>query len=259
LDFKHQVFSIISQFTGQNNIITVNVTLVDFVGDLESGLFLSQMIYWADRSKRKDGFFYKTDEEWQQEVMLSKYAVRKSRKKLEEMGLLDTKVMKANGNPTVHYRFNKSRFVEMFISFLRNRKNQIAKTEEPSFENEISITDITTDIKTDTTTTAASPFDFYQQNFGMINPFMSESIGLWIDDIGEELVIEGMKRALKQQKSWKYCEGILKDWHKHNVRTINDMNAYEKTFKEKQNNPKQPKRVEQESVIAGFWSVDDYE
>lgn len=128
--------------------------------------------------------------------------------------------------------------------------------ENPSMENpQLLSNELTKELNK----AVVSPFDFYQQNFGMINPFMSESIGLWIDDIGEELVIEGMKRALKQQKSWKYCEGILKDWHKHNVRTINDMNAYEKTFKEKQNNPKQPKRVEQESVIAGFWSVDDYE
>lgn len=107
-------------------------------------------------------------------------------------------------------------------------------------------------------TTAVSPFDFYQQNFGVLNPFMSESIGMWIDDIGNELVIEAMKRALKMQKPWKYCEGILKDWYKHNVRTIDDMNAYEKTFKQKQNNSK-PQREEQESVISGMWGMDLYE
>jgi uncharacterized phage protein (TIGR02220 family) len=148
MDYKQQVFSLISQFTGQNNILTVNVALVDFVGDLETSLFLSQLIYWSDRGTRKDGFFYKTDEEWHQEIRLSKYSVRKSRKKLESLGLLETVVKKANGNPTVHYKFNQERFSEMFISFLRNQKNEVANTEERSFETEISLTEITTEITT---------------------------------------------------------------------------------------------------------------
>ncbi|MDF2791087.1 MAG: hypothetical protein K0S80_4189 [Neobacillus sp.] len=148
MDFKHQVFSLISQFTGQNNVITINVPLVEFAGELETGLFLSQLIYWSDRGTRSDGFFYKTDEEWHQEIMLSKYSVRKSRKKLEELGLLETMIKKANGNPTVHYKFNKDLFSEMFISFLRNRKNESLKTENGKCGNEKSLTEITTETTT---------------------------------------------------------------------------------------------------------------
>jgi uncharacterized phage protein (TIGR02220 family) len=171
MDFKQQVFSLVSQFTGQNNVITVNVVLIDFVGDLEAGLFLSQMIYWSDRTTREDGFFYKTDEEWHQETRLSKYLVRKSRKKLEQMGLLETKVMKANGNPTVHYKFNKNRFSEMFISFLRNRKNESANSKKRCFENEKSLTEITTEITTETTTNKdnipyAEIIDYLNQKVG---------------------------------------------------------------------------------------------
>ncbi|MCL6615837.1 MAG: DnaD domain protein, partial [Anoxybacillus ayderensis] len=74
---------------------------------------------------------------------------------------------------------------------------------------------------------------FYQENFGVENPFIAECIDQWIDDIGEELVIEAMKRALKQNKSWSYAEGILKDWVKHNLRTLTDVEAYEKEFHRK--------------------------
>ena len=42
-----------------------------------------------------------------------------------------------------------------------------------------------------------------------------------------------MKRALKQNKSWGYAEGILKDWAKHNLRTLTDVEAYEKAFQRK--------------------------
>lgn len=101
-----------------------------------------------------------------------------------------------------------------------------------------------------------SPFDFYQQNFGVLNPFMAQSIGEWSDDLNEELVIEAMKITLKQQKNWKYCEGILKDWHKKNIRTVQDMLVYEKTFKEKTNNPTSQKQ-ETKGALAGMWGIDE--
>ena len=86
MDFKQQVYDIISQFSGQNNVITVNIAYVDFTGDIETALFLSQVIYWTDRTTRKDGFFYKTDEEWREEIRLSRYAIRKARKNLKKWG-----------------------------------------------------------------------------------------------------------------------------------------------------------------------------
>lgn len=98
-----------------------------------------------------------------------------------------------------------------------------------------------------------NPFDFYQQNFGVLNPFISQSIGEWIDDLNEDLVIEAMKITLKQQKNWKYCEGILKDWYNHNIRTVEDMQSHQQSFKKKQNNPEQQQREDRESAIAGFW------
>jgi DnaD/phage-associated family protein len=74
---------------------------------------------------------------------------------------------------------------------------------------------------------------FYQENFGVESPFIAECIEQWICDIGEELVIEAMKRALKQNKSWSYAEGILKDWAKHNLHTLADVEAYEREFQRK--------------------------
>ncbi|MCL9971568.1 DnaD domain protein [Anoxybacillus kestanbolensis] len=68
---------------------------------------------------------------------------------------------------------------------------------------------------------------FYQENFGVESPFIGECIDRWIDDIGEELVIEAMKRALKQNKSCVYAEGILKDWARHNLSNLTDVEAYE--------------------------------
>lgn len=77
-------------------------------------------------------------------------------------------------------------------------------------------------------------FQFYQNNFGMINSFLSEDIGHWIDDLSEELVIEAMKRGLEQNKrNWGYVKGILKSWHSTNVKTIADVIAVDAEFQKK--------------------------
>ncbi|MGR5963949.1 hypothetical protein ACT7DB_05020 [Bacillus cereus] len=136
MDFQSEVFDIIHTFSGQANKIVVNTVFIDLVDDLETGLFLSQLVYWSDRTTREDGYFYKTDSEWHEEIRISKYGVRKARKKLEEMSVLKTYVKKANGVPTVHYKLDKNRFFRndhfLFAKSkkrkVRNRKMEIAKT-----------------------------------------------------------------------------------------------------------------------------------
>ena len=74
---------------------------------------------------------------------------------------------------------------------------------------------------------------FYQENFGPMSPFIAECITKWVEDTSDEIVIEAMKRALKQQKKWNYAEGILQDWVQNNLRTIEDIEAYEREFHRK--------------------------
>ena len=71
---------------------------------------------------------------------------------------------------------------------------------------------------------------FYQENFGTINSFLTECITMWEKDVGTELVIESMKRALKKQKMWGYAEGILKDWANRNVRSLTDVTGLDQEF-----------------------------
>lgn len=79
-----------------------------------------------------------------------------------------------------------------------------------------------------------NPHDFYQENFGVLNSFIADDIGAWIDDTSKELVIEAMKISLQSNKPWKYATGILKDWHKHNLKTLDDVQAYNKSYEETQ-------------------------
>lgn len=49
--------------------------------------FLSQAVYWTERTG--DGWFYKTESEWEEEIGLSNKEVRTARKNLAAMSLLD--------------------------------------------------------------------------------------------------------------------------------------------------------------------------
>jgi DnaD/phage-associated family protein len=80
--------------------------------------------------------------------------------------------------------------------------------------------------------------DFYQKNFGVINPFIGECIVQWVQDLNEELVIEAMKRALAQQKKWKYAEGILKNWANRNIKSLNDVQALDLEFTKSRDKPR---------------------
>jgi DnaD/phage-associated family protein len=88
---------------------------------------------------------------------------------------------------------------------------------------------------------AVNPYDFYQQNFGVLNSFVAEDIGSWVDETNEILVVEAMKIALQNQKPWRYATGILKDWYNHNIKTLHDIQAHEKKFKAKQEKQEQSK------------------
>src|SRR5690625_4916810 len=81
------------------------------------------------------------------------------------------------------------------------------------------------------TTTTADAIVFYQENFGMISPFISEDLLGWVDYVGEPLVLAAMKRALERGKvNWGYVKAILLDWRKKGVRTVEAAQAADVEF-----------------------------
>lgn len=64
----------------------------------------------------------------------------------------------------------------------------------------------------------------YEENFGVISSQVSQSINGWIDDLGEDLVLEAMRIAYKKNKRfWGYVEGILRDWAAKGYRSVDDV------------------------------------
>lgn len=77
---------------------------------------------------------------------------------------------------------------------------------------------------------------FYQDNFGIANPTIIQTIQHWVNDLNEELVIEAMRRAAVDQKGFRYAEGIMKNWDKKNIRSMDQVKAEDVAF----TNRKQP-------------------
>ena len=121
VSFQKNVFRLLEKASGNANILTTpHAFLKYFKGDHAKSMFFSQILYWSDKSKRRDGYFYKSYEEWEKELFLTPYQVRKYTKELKLEGLIVTKIKKANNVPTVHYHVNYKRLFQWIVKNFDN-------------------------------------------------------------------------------------------------------------------------------------------
>ena len=146
---RDYISSIITQFSGQNNIIPIPTIYIRIIEDYPSAALLNQMIYWSDRTSRKDGYFYKSYNEWYEELHLTEYQVRRATKKLKSFGFVDTALKKANGAPTLHYKVDTKEVSEWILKKLKN--GNLRNSRMDSEETQESLTEITTKTTTEIT------------------------------------------------------------------------------------------------------------
>lgn len=93
------------------------------------------------------------------------------------------------------------------------------------------------DLKESTTTVENDAIVFYQNNIGLIRPIISDEILDWINDLGDGMVIEALKRAIASNKAnWGYAKAILKSWHQKGIKSIEEANAEAIEFQNQQAN-----------------------
>ena len=96
----------------EGKTIAYRIEFTKLTGSVHAGLFLSQAYYWQGKGKDTDGWFYKSEKDWEEETGLSRYYQRKAREKLVELGLLETKL---RGVPaTLYYRLDLDTLVRLF-------------------------------------------------------------------------------------------------------------------------------------------------
>lgn len=94
--------------------------------------------------------------------------------------------------------------------------------------------------------------DFYQQNFGVLNPYTSQQIVDAIDTFNDDIVIKAMQIALDNNaRNYNYVRAILKKWYENNATTIEDIDALELEHKNK--HAKKSYGKSQKESVAPKW------
>lgn len=146
-----------------SNKIMLYKPFVRYFGSLDLAIVLSEIYIWTQITKRKyperGGWFYRTYVDWEERIGLNEYSIRKSTKQLENANYIETKIAKAHGNPTCHYRSVLGKILNLMVSLnfeetnienLQKRKLKIERNNSANFEE--SVTDYTTKVTSNTTT-----------------------------------------------------------------------------------------------------------
>jgi hypothetical protein len=118
---QKSINDLVKAISGQASILTIPRIYVNLLaGDLKAALLLNQAVFWSDKTRDPDGWFYKSYAEWEQEITLSQYEVKRASETLKVEGLLEVKLKKANNAPTLHYRVNLDAVTDRIMKKLNN-------------------------------------------------------------------------------------------------------------------------------------------
>ncbi len=89
-------------------------------GNHTAGLMLSQIFYWTKiidmTEPTREGWFYKTREEWHTELLLTRKEQETARRRLKTIGLIEEK--KAGIPAKLYFRLNKTKLLELLNAYL---------------------------------------------------------------------------------------------------------------------------------------------
>lgn len=87
------------------------------------------------------------------------------------------------------------------------------------------------EVKGATPAASETMFDAYQRFFGhLYSPIQAEDMQKWAEDITETVVVEAMYRASINMRDYGYAVGIMKNWAKKGVKSMDDVSADDKRF-----------------------------
>lgn len=137
------VKAIIKQYSGQEQMLGIPRPFIKLTGDHLAALVLSQIVFWSDKGDDEEGWFYKTAGEWESELCISYYQLKRVTDILAKFGI-EKKLKKVNGAPTLHFRINETVFYKLLVQQLEievSRNSRNSKFEKPEIR-ESAIPDI---------------------------------------------------------------------------------------------------------------------
>jgi len=136
-------------------------------GSVTAGIMLAQAIYWTPRGDDPEGWFYKTQQEWEHETALTRSEWINARKALRATGVLEERL---RGVPaTLHYRVDLARLTELLADLpqcppdRRIQTSRSQQTGEPDRRKPAN-----TPLSTETTTEKDPPNRFERSKFARL-------------------------------------------------------------------------------------------
>jgi len=108
--------------------IAYQAVIAKTFGSVKLALMWSQLYYWSDKTKDREGWIYKTQVEMFDETGLSRKEQDTARKLAEKLGVLEEKL--AGSPPKIHYRIDFERTIELVGEYLSKNKTKIVVTEK---------------------------------------------------------------------------------------------------------------------------------
>lgn len=95
--------------------IAFHAIFAKLTDSVATGVFLSQIYYWNDRTSHKDNWFYKTFEDWHKETCLTRREWEKARRTLKGMGIIEYE--RRGIDPKYWYKLNLDVLIEKILNF----------------------------------------------------------------------------------------------------------------------------------------------
>ena len=229
---------------------------VDIAGDLIAGLMLSQIVFWYLPDKngnskmrvRKDGYDWiaKSNTEWYDEIRITEWQAPRALNILEEKGIIEKRLYKFDGAPTIHIRLIQDKFMELWEELVHDLNGFEGKSKIQMSESLNSLTETTTEItykdiddvvndaeqkNSDTT----EIFKAYESEIGMLTSFVRDDVLDAVELYPKDWIIEAIKVAAKNNaRKWSYVEAVLKSWKVNGYKT--DVRSRTKNSKKTENN-----------------------
>jgi len=129
-----EVIGIIESFLGQANILTTpRIVLILLDNNHDAAIFVSQLLYWQSRTK--DGWVAKSYDEWENEIGIKRWTLRRIIRWLREKELVNVEFRKFAGRPVLHFNVNREKFLEKLMLCIRRIASEGDKTAQSRVTN----------------------------------------------------------------------------------------------------------------------------
>lgn len=141
-----------------------------------------------------------------------------------------------DNNTSFNNTFNNTDYLSSSLSISNNQSNTYARGVEKEDDKNRLV------------------FEFYQQNFGMLSPYLIQQLDYWIEDLNPEVVKLALEKSLMNNaRNFNYTNKILNDWKSKNVKTVDDVRSLELEYNNKK--PVKNQQKETEKINYGFKST----